>query len=394
MKAADSLFTYDFFIVSVLSLIVRFSMFIRMTLQPLYILELEYSKTVTGLAMTIFTIAALVLRPAAGRAIDRYGRRSIFFLGTIIFTVTTFPFGFTGRLTVLIVFQTFSGIGFSMQSVASTTMVTDIVPESKLTKGLGYYGLTATLAQAVGPAAALFLLKNTGYKTSFIITGIISFLAIIIGTLVNYEKNCEYKYEPEPRQTDEKGKFINKIIEKSAAYPSLFLCLIAFASASVGTFLVPFAQEAGIQSIALFYTVRAVGIGVSRLIAGKVTDVFGNFNILIFGMITICTGTAGIIFIRDINFLLIFAFLYGIGFGFTVLLLNVAAVIRTPKHRRAAANATYYLAMDAGIGIGAVTWGIVGDAFGLGSIFCGATIISLAAFVFFILLRKSRTILD
>ncbi len=353
MNKTEKLFTLDFYLVSIIGLLVRLAMFIKMTLQPLYLLDLFSSKTIAGAAMTVFTLSSIVLRPFSGRIIDKYGRKSIFTIGTLLFAVTTIPFGFVYNLPALFIFQALCGVGFSFQSVSSTTMVTDIVPQKRLVEGLGYYGLTATLAQAAGPAAALMLIDKTGYSPGFVIVGIIAAAAVIAAVFIRYEsrpltsacKTLDACKEPGEKTV----RFISRIIEPKAAYASLFMGILALLSAAVSTFLVPYAKLVGIESIALYFTVRAAGVGFSRLFAGKVSKRFSEYTVLAAGLFAVFAGTLGILFVRSVYFLIPVALIYGLGYGFSSLLLNVGAVVKTTKKERAAANATFYLAMDAGI---------------------------------------------
>ena len=391
----EKLFTKDYILIALLGLLIRFSMFIKMTIQPLYLIDLFSSKTIAGLAMTVFTVAALVLRPLSGRIIDRYGRRRMFFWATLVFTLTTLPLGFINNLFVIYVLQAIGGIAFSIQSVADTTMVTDVVPEKKLTQGLGYYGLTATLAQAFGPAVGLLCVSSFSYSISFLITGAVNLLSIFVVLFIVYEKQPGYSRtvpEKEPGNNDGKGRLLDNIITRSAAYPSMYIGILSFIGASISTFLVPYAQLAGFPSIGLYFTFRAIGVAVSRILVSRVTQILGNFRTMIFSMILFALGTVGINFMGSIPAVIIVALLYGIGHGMASVVLNVGAVINTPQNNRAGANATFYLMIDAGIGIGSVTWGVVGDTLGMSNIFIGSAILSGFVFLAFSLIKKSRQI--
>ena len=114
--------------------------------------------------MTVFTISALVLRPVCGNLIDRYGRKSMLLLGILVFSISTAPVGLSQNLYFIYILQVFSGLSFSIQTVALTTIVTDLVPESRLTEGLGYFGLTASITQAIGPSLAAWSEGLAGYN--------------------------------------------------------------------------------------------------------------------------------------------------------------------------------------------------------------------------------------
>ncbi len=383
----EKLFSPDFILVSIVGLLFRFSMFIKTTLQPLYLLDLYSSKTIAGSAMTVFTVSALVLRPFSGKIIDKYGRKTVFSAGTILFAVTTVPFGFVHNLPLLYCFQILCGFGFSFQSVANTTMVTDIVPQNRLLEGLGYFGLTATLAQALGPATALFISDNLGFSIGFLITGIVAFISVIAAFFIRYEKNMIHGAPPE-----EIKDLPGRLIEKKAAYASLFVGVLSFVSSSISTFLIPYARFVGITGIGFYYTSRALGVAFSRLFAGKISEKVSKYKLLGVGLFVVFLCVTAINFIRDIYALIPLAFIFGAGFGLSHLLLNVSAVVHTTKEERAGANATYYLAMDAGIGIGALSWGVIGDVLGLENIFKGSGLIAFLIFIAYIISSRKKKV--
>ena len=70
---------------------------------------------------------------------------------------------------------------------------------------------------------------------------------------------------------------------------------------------------AGFPSIGLYFTFRAIGVAVSRILVSRVTQILGNFRTMIFSMILFALGTVGINFMGSIPAVIIVALLYGIG---------------------------------------------------------------------------------
>ena len=158
----EKFLTGKFVVISAVSFILRLGMAVMLTAVPLYDLSIGFSKTSAGIMMTVYTMSALVLRPLVGYLVDRYGRKTILSISIVLYALSMVMIAFTKSLPMLYISQSLNGIAFSAYSVALTTMITDIVPESRLTEGLGYYGLTATVAQALGPTLALALIAGVG----------------------------------------------------------------------------------------------------------------------------------------------------------------------------------------------------------------------------------------
>ncbi|WP_207649523.1 hypothetical protein [Desulfitobacterium chlororespirans] len=90
---------------------------------PVFALELGGTEAWAGMVTGMFTLASVIMRPITG------------------FPVLCFYF-FCVSSTAL---------GWGASSTASSTIATDIIPKARMGEGMGYFGLTGTLAMAVGP---------------------------------------------------------------------------------------------------------------------------------------------------------------------------------------------------------------------------------------------------
>jgi MFS family permease len=390
MEAEGRVFSKDYILAAITSVLLRLVVQYKVTLIPIYMLSLGMSKIQAGSAMTVFTFFALLSRPLSGNLIERSGRKTMLFAGIFLFALTTFPFGWIRNLYLLYLLQAVSGLSFSIQTVALTTIVTDIVPENKLTEGLGYFGLTASITQALGPALAVWSIGWTGYPLLFLYAGLSLVFALSSLNFITYERFAgSTPLDPGSQEIPEQGErsFLDRLVERRALLPSLLIGCLSVTTASTTSFLVPYAQAESINGIGLYFIARAVGLALSRIFAGRLCANIKRNVLLDLGVWGIIIGISGLSFFRSTSLLIVIAFLYGMGFGLSHVILNVWAVIETPRHRRAFANATFYLAMDAGIGIGSIVWGAIGDVAGMSSIFISAGIFTTAVFVWYKLLR-------
>src|SRR5699024_1726114 len=87
------------------------------------------------------------------------------------------------------------------------------------------------------------------------------------------------------------------------------------------------------------------------------------------------------------------AILYGLGFGTVQPALQASAINSTPIRKRGMANATYFSAFDLGVGLGAITFGLVAQYADYSSIYwisAGSGVLSL---LLFFILRSTRRII-
>lgn len=110
-----------------------------------------------GLTTTVCTIASLILRPLLGGMLDRYGRRGLVLVGTLLFVLATLFCGMTGSFAVLLALRAVQGLGFSAHTTALNTWATDILPEERMAEGIGLYGPNRLHLHAIAPAPSACL---------------------------------------------------------------------------------------------------------------------------------------------------------------------------------------------------------------------------------------------
>lgn len=132
------------------------------------------------------------------------------------------------------------------------------------------------------------------------------------------------------------------------------------ASAGYGaviTFLAIYAAERGIANIGIFFTVYAAAMLATRPLLGKIIDHFGTHITILPSLACI---TLSLILLSRADALigfLVAAAIYGISNGGLQTSTQTLSVIKAPQEKLGAANATYFMGFDLGIGLGAILSG-------------------------------------
>ena len=165
-------------------------------------IHLGGNNSISGLLFGLFMAAAILFRPLFGTLIDDKSRRMVLIVGCIISTVISLSYVFAFSIAILLFVRSLHGIGFSATTNASGTIVSDIVPRNRLAmEGVGYFGLSITLATAVRPTLSLLLIQHFNYNALFLGASLISFIALCCGFFIDYEKK---KPEPDVTLTEKK----------------------------------------------------------------------------------------------------------------------------------------------------------------------------------------------
>lgn len=120
-------------------------------------------------AMSGYSIVyAAMLIPAGGIA-DKFGRKKIFMLGTLLFITASFACGASPNVFWLIVARVFQSIGACLLTPAALALVLEAFPREKRMIAMGAWGAVGALAAATGPGIGSLIIDIGGWEWAFFI---------------------------------------------------------------------------------------------------------------------------------------------------------------------------------------------------------------------------------
>ena len=124
----------------------------------------------------------ILVSPFSGYIVDSFPRKAILLLCNFVFFALFAGYIAAGSLTVFAIFRTIHGAPFGTAVVSMNTVAIDVLPSSRRTEGISYFGLSNNLATALGPFAAVFVLKAAGgnYQMLFLFSMVILLLLLTI----------------------------------------------------------------------------------------------------------------------------------------------------------------------------------------------------------------------
>ena len=84
-----------------------------------------------------------------------------------------------------------NGFAYGMTSTATNAIVTDYIPEDKKGLGINFYGLSTSLAAAIGPFVGMILLNLTNFRFIVIVSSVLILLTTI-ATFYHHELFCQF----------------------------------------------------------------------------------------------------------------------------------------------------------------------------------------------------------
>lgn len=388
MEQKERIVTGNFILLFFVSIAVCTGMNMLNVIVPLYVTEsLKGTTGIAGLMTTVYTIAACASRPVNGVLTDRLGRRTIMFAGALLFSIACLLCGLISAISALAICRILMGIGYSAATTANNTASTDVIPASRLTEGVGYFGMSQSVASAFGPALASVVLAAVGNQQSVLVVAGVGAVACILSAAVRYEAAPDYH---KPKKTPKSGGFFEKTALMPALFQGLSLFLISCLMCFMALYIVSKGLSAGVAGS--FFAVASVVIVSVRLLGARWLSRFPTQAFLVTGYLLLLIACVLLPMVGSVPGILGIGLLYGAAHGTIWMTLGSEAVRLAPPERRGAANATFYFAFDAAIGLGAAFWGNMIDRVGYRVCFTviavGAAILAVASILAFRQRRK------
>ena len=363
--------------------------FAQTTILPIYILkELGGNLAQAGLAMTLFMISAIAVRPFSGLIIEKLGIRKTLIVSGIFFSLFSLAYLLADQLTTLFIIRFLHGIWFSILTTVCVPVVNQFIPEQRKGEGMGYYVMSVNLGIVLGPLIGLSLIEYWSY---FQITTLLIAL-VFIGfafCLMIPVKESENIIQTIP---EKKGLALSDVVEKKALPVAVLAALTSFSYASIMSFIAPFAASKNLMAYAsLFFVVFAISMMSLRPITGKIYDRKGPQYVIYPALLIFSLGLFLLSQIQTLGGFLLAAVLIGIGFGSAQPCIQTLAIQRAPKHRIGYATSTFYTFYDVGIAVGSLLIGALIATYSYQFAFILCSLLTLCSIVYFKLVVQVKT---
>ncbi len=371
----NKLWTKDFTLITLANLLMAVAFYFMVPILPVFLSDrFAATESQIGLVLSFYTIAALLIRPFAGYALDAIGRYSIYVISLLLFSTIFFGYVWATSILFVLILRFIHGLTWGSMSSAGSTIAVDLVPLKRRGEGIGIFGLSMTIAMAIGPLIAIAITGDSSYKRLFYSAAGFSFLGLVLALFVRI-----------PKITPMKKKFkITSLIEKRALPVSLNVFLVSIPYGGIISFIALYGRSIGIDSSGLFFLLIAIGITISRVLSGKSFDRFGPKRICILGLVLLIAGLFMLALNQSYFGYHLSALILGLGFGIIMATFQAIANHKIKADKRGAANSTYLTFFDSGIGFGMLLVGYLIQVINYSGAFMLCGIIEMLALIVFL----------
>ena len=119
-----------------------------------------------------------------GRLGDRFGPKSIYLIGLVIFTGASLACGLSPTLGALIAWRAVQGLGAALMTPQTMAVITRTFPPHRRGAAMGLWGATAGVATLVGPLAGGLLVDGLGWEWIFFINVPVGVIAFVLAAVL------------------------------------------------------------------------------------------------------------------------------------------------------------------------------------------------------------------
>ena len=378
-----ALWTARFGLACVANFLMGMSFYVLMPTLPFHLVEqLRIGEATVGLVLSSYVIAALLVRPFSGFIVDRFNAKHAYLLALAAYVLFTSGYLLAHTVLVFVLVRLGIGVTFAVMSTAANTQAIDIIPSARRGEGIGFFGLMSSLAMALGPMAGLWLMDRYPFQAIFEAAVAAGVAGLAAASLV---------HAPRKRRDGAATVLsLDRFLLVRGIPLALNLAVIGLGYGMLLAFAAIHGKQLGAGNTGIFFTLMAVGMMVSRAFSGRLIDG---------GRVVVATNGGTLAIVAGLGLMAwagapatyyLSGLLAGFGFGVVYPAYQTMMVNLGGHAQRGTAVATYFCALDVGIGAGMVLAGMIAARFGLSAAFAGGAALALGAGLVYALALSAR----
>lgn len=353
MQKKTSIYTTQFWLLCVSNFLFSASFQMMIPELPDYLKGMG-GKEYIGYIIALFTLTAGFARPFSGKLTDTIGRVPIMALGSIVCFICSGVYPFVHTVFGFLLLRFLHGFSTGTKPTATAAFVADTTPKDRIGEAQGMLGIFTATGMSIGPMIGSYLVLWTSMNFMFFTSSAFALFSILI--LLNMKETL-------PKQ--QKQPFSFKLLRigwadvfEPRVFPAfLVMLLVSFSSGVVLTLISDQTKLLGMTNKGIFFTIYTIASLVVRLFFAKSSDKYGRIPILMISSGILIVSMMLCAFTTSIWIFVLAAILFGFSWGFNTPTLMAWTVDLSHENYRGRAVATTYIALEAGIGIGALVAG-------------------------------------
>lgn len=343
-----------------------------------------------GLIISVFTLTAGLSRPFSGKLADKIGRVPVMVFGATVSGVAALMYPYVSVVWAFLLLRFFHGFSTGFKPTGTAAYVGDIAPVLRRGEAMGIFGLFGSMGMAIGPSIGSYISAEMSLQVMFYTSSFMALASVLI--LAGMKETLKEKESFRPSHLKVNW---GDVYEPRVLAPSVTLLLTLVPFGTVLTLAPDFSDYIGMGNRGLYFscfTVASLGI---RFVAGRASDRYGRVAVLRFSILFLVMSMVVTGFATTTWQFLMGSVLFGIGTGMNSPTIYAWTIDLSDEQHRGRAIATMYIALEMGIGLGALLsgWLYGNDFTHMPYVFSFAGFIALLGWVYLELSGKKRDVI-
>lgn len=307
-------------------------------------------KEYIGYTIALFTLAAGISRPFSGKLTDHVGRIPVMAFGSLVCFICGGLYPLLHTVQGFLFLRFIHGMSTGTKPTATAAYVADVIPEDRRGEAQGSLGIFTATGMSIGPAIGSFFAAEYGLDQMFYLSSVFALASIVILSRMKetLPKAMKSKLSLSLFRIGWKDVFEPKVV------PVFWIMLfVSFSAGAIITLIPDTSKMIGWSNKGLYFTIYTISSIVIRVFFSKASDQYGRIPVLIFGCFMLSISMFLLVFSANSYLLIASAIIYGIAWGFNTPTLAAWTNDLGDRNHMGRAMATMYIALEAGIGLGA-----------------------------------------
>jgi len=302
-----------------------------------------------GLIIALFTLSAGLSRPLSGKLADTIGRVPVMVVGTIVCVIASLLYPLISSVAGFLLLRFFHGFSTGFKPTAATAFAADIVPTNRRGEAMGLLGISMNLGSSMFPPIGSYLAMSYSIDMMFYTSSFLALISILM--LLGLKETLENKQKFTPTHLKITSK---DILEPKAMPPAIVILFIYLTFGALLTITPDQSEHIGLQNKGLLFTSFTFFAILSRAVAGRFSDQYGRVIVIKFSILLVVSALVYMGLANTPTHFMIAAGALGFSTGVAAPAVFAWVIDVSPTDRMARSMATAYIALEIGIGSGAL----------------------------------------
>ena len=302
-----------------------------------------------GLIIALFTLTAGISRPFSGKLTDTIGRIPVMVVGTVVCIFCSLLYPFISSIAGFLFLRLVHGFSTGFKPTATTAYVADIVPSHRRGEAMGILGVSLNAGTSGAPPFGSYLVNNYSIDAMFFASSLVAVISVLL--LFGLKETLKNKKHFSAKLLVLKKE---EIFHPVGIRPGIITFCLYFGFGAILTIVPDKCVDLGIENKGMYLGIITASSIASRLVAGKVSDIYGRLPVLKVALFCVICSLIFFGYSNSQTWLFTAAGVLGFSFGISSPAMFAWAIDRADPKYLGRVLATVYIALEAGIGLGAL----------------------------------------